>query len=1273
MTNEPEPDCLLDAAIACHQSGSLDQAEAAYRQILQRDPDDLDALNLLGLLLQDRQDFAGSIALLSRAITLDPEFAEALVNLARAQNGAGDPEAATSSALRAIALEPELAEAHLQHGRSLLSLGQDRAAVEACRRAAALLPGSADAHADLGMALLRTGDAAAAVASFRTALVLQPGSARILHNLATALLKQGEAAQAVDYAGQAVAIAPDEPVYCAGLAKMLRENRDIAASEEACSRALALAPDRADMWLLQGENLSANGHFDDAARCYTRALELDANLAQAQVGLAVMGRLNASDPHVAQMQAAMHDADRPITDRIAIGFGLGATFDRAGDHDSAFACYAAANRWAHERFAADGHAFDADGLSERMNWMMNAFGPDIFQATQGWGDPSELPVFVVGMPRSGTTLVEQILASHPQVFGAGERKDIPNIVQVLEDGPPLRPPLNWDREEVRHQTASHLDLLQQLGGKAVRVVDKLPDNVLLLGHLAILFPRARIVLCRRDLRDVGLSCFFQSFSDGMPWSFDLSECAFRIGEVERITEYWKSILPSPVLEVRYESLVADLEGEAKRLIAFIGLAWDPACLGFHKTDRTVMTASAWQVRQPLYNSSVGRWRKYQQHIGPLLDGSAGLVPASGSADDRDTPEQVLSAIQVHRDAGRLGAAEAACRALLAEHPSHPDALCTLGQILCERQDYVHALPLFQRAAELQPDDAGTLLELGRLHLRFRNIQAAADVTSRAILLAPDDAVGHLLSGLVLLEQDDTAHALAQMERATELDPDSFDAWLNYATLLIRLENYQDAAAGLQAALALRPDHLEALSKLGFALSQLEEHEQALAVFRNAVALAPTDPRPRHGLVLALWRKGDAPGTIEACERAVELDANQADIWLIFGQALAAMGRFAEATTKFEQALRIDPSYLEAQVGLAQLQTGGKDPEEFHRLSQILHDPDRTDRERVAAGFALASMLDKQGQFDAAFAAAMEANRLRRGMNIQPGTWLNTDALLNAGRPGGDAAPAVEVPFRVDKLREIFPPEVFLATADWGVQSQLPVFVVGLPRSGTSLVEQIVASHPAAFGSGENRDIHTIIGHLERGKAYRPPFEWDRHAVTREAAAYVDKLRSVGGGAIRVVDKMPDNIQFLGHIRVLFPRARIVICRRDLRDVAVSCFFQYFAEIDWTNNLHDLARHARETARLMSLWRERLPGPVLEIQYETLIANQEAESRRLIDFLGLDWDPACLDFHQTERAVRTASHWQVRQPLYASSVGRWRNYRQHLGPLLEGLEGYVSGD
>jgi hypothetical protein len=255
------------------------------------------------------------------------------------------------------------------------------------------------------------------------------------------------------------------------------------------------------------------------------------------------------------------------------------------------------------------------------------------------------------MFRSGTTLVEQIIASHKRVHGAGETMDIDRIVGRLAkrqpgvdprgvdprgvdprgaappgvDSQPGIHPVMWDPAEVDRETAAHIAHLRCIGGDADRVVDKLPDNITMLGHIALLFPRSRVIYCRRDPRDSCLSSYFQQFEEANPWSSDLASCAVRAYELARVMKHWQATLPLRILEVQYEDLVADLEGHSCRLIDFLGLEWDPACLEFHKTDRMVMSASQWQVRQPIYSTSVGRWRRYRKHLGPLMAGLKDLV------------------------------------------------------------------------------------------------------------------------------------------------------------------------------------------------------------------------------------------------------------------------------------------------------------------------------------------------------------------------------------------------------------------------------------------------------------------------------------------------------------------------------------------------------------------------------------------------------------------------------------------------------------------------
>ena len=320
-----------------------------------------------------------------------------------------------------------------------------------------------------------------------------------------------------------------------------------------------------------------------------------------------------------RLDAILTSPGHSIPDRIASGFALARLLDTAGRYDEAFAYLAAANVLHRRQRAVLGECFDPVAFQREVGGLIEVFAPELFPAVAGWGNPSQLPVFIVGMPRSGTSLVEQIAASHSRVFGAGERDEITRLAAALTAHGGNRPVAQWDANFARQLADAQIANLQKLGGGAARVIDKMPDNVLFLGMIAALFPAARVILCQRDPRDTCLSCYFQRFEQGHEFAYDLEDCGRRFLHVDRLATHWLSVLPIEMLVIDYEELVEDLEGQGRRLIEFLGLDWEPAYLEFHKTQRPVFSGSYWQVRQPLYSSSVGRWRKYEKHLGPLLE------------------------------------------------------------------------------------------------------------------------------------------------------------------------------------------------------------------------------------------------------------------------------------------------------------------------------------------------------------------------------------------------------------------------------------------------------------------------------------------------------------------------------------------------------------------------------------------------------------------------------------------------------------------------------
>jgi tetratricopeptide (TPR) repeat protein len=667
----------FDLALQHHRAGRLQEAEQLYRQIVARQPDHVGAMHCLGVIASQvgRNDIA--VDLIGRAIAIDPNSPQAHNDLGSALRGVGKIDEAIAAYRRAIVLSPNVPEAHSNLGVALKDKGQLDEAIAACRQAIALRQNYPGAHNNLGNALKDKGLFDEAIAAYRQAIALRPGYSEAYSNLGNALREQGQLVEAIEAYRQAIAFRPGWAMPRLNLGQFFREQGQFEEARLACQqaaecepnnaeahshlaaalaelhrfdeaagaldRAAALAPDSASTHEARGLILARSGKGDLAVESFRRALEIAPdsvsgriNLGQAlrQIGrfteaggcfrqildrrpgavqayvlmASVGAALDAAE--IARLSTSVDDPKMPIRDRAALGFVLGKMLDDAGRFDEAFAHYARANSLVLEMRHAAGERYDSEEFARRVNESIAMFTRGFFEGARDWGERSELPVFIVGMPRSGTSLVEQIASSHPEVFGAGELRDIGAIATSKSLAEP---------DAVKDAARGQLDRLRALGGPALRVIDKMPANVEHLGLIATLFPAARVILCRRDPRDTCLSCFCQHFDAGNLFSFDLAQCGRHHVQTDRLTEHWLKALPLRMLQVRYEDLVADLEGQSRGIISFLGLRWSPACLNFHRTERTVQTASDWQVRQPLYTRSVGRWRNYETHLGPLFE------------------------------------------------------------------------------------------------------------------------------------------------------------------------------------------------------------------------------------------------------------------------------------------------------------------------------------------------------------------------------------------------------------------------------------------------------------------------------------------------------------------------------------------------------------------------------------------------------------------------------------------------------------------------------
>lgn len=620
---------MLRTASAQHQAGQLDVAEALYRKVLRVAPEEPNALHLLGVIAYQRGDARAAVELISRALRQVPNAAEFHANLGNAQQAVGEAATAAESCRRAIALKPDFAAAHAGLARALNDLHDHAAALEAARRAAELDPKLADAFVQKAAALAALGRTVEAGTAYQTALKRNPNQPAVLARFGQVLSILGHNEAALVCHHRALELRPDDAELHLALGRSLMHQLDTKAAIPPLRRASELMPDRAEAWQRLGSCLSLTGDFAGAGDAFRRALTLDPANPEALRGLAAIDQPADDAAELDRLRLLLARADLPVDQRIAAGFAAGERLDRLERCDEAFQCFATANALLRAQRRASGEWFDAEALRRQVDETIAHCTPAFFAGAADWGTPSELPVLVVGMPRSGTTLVEQILASHPAIVGAGELQELHALARVMMLANPGRPLATWDPAVARRTGAAYVARLAARGAAAARVVDKMPDNVFVLGIAAALLPRARVILCWRDTRDVCVSCYFQYFVQGHAFACDLVDCAHHAREVERLMRYWEQVLPLNILSVRYETVVANLETEARRLIAFLDLPWDSACLSFHRTTRPVLTASSWQVRQPIYTRAVGRWRRYARHLGPML-------AALGSGEDANS-------------------------------------------------------------------------------------------------------------------------------------------------------------------------------------------------------------------------------------------------------------------------------------------------------------------------------------------------------------------------------------------------------------------------------------------------------------------------------------------------------------------------------------------------------------------------------------------------------------------------------------------------------------
>lgn len=583
------PAAALAEGVALHRAGRLAEAERCYQRIKRRDPDYAEALRMRALLAHQQREPAAAVKLLRRAVEHQPSnpiYHHSLAGLLRAL---GDRTGAIAAFRRAWALQPERAENGLDLADALAQAGDSEAALAVYEEVSRARPTLLAPYLSSAKLMFERGDPEGAAARLREAESRAASNGAVQDELAAAWAAIGAYEHAAELYGARLAKAPDDAQARAGL----------------------------------GSACQSLGQFDTATAHFEQALDIDPGLGWVYAALMSNRRYAFSDARLATMQRLVADQSLDARVRSQLHFALGQYFDVREAPEQAFTHFEAGNRLHARR-----EPFDRDVFDQRIERIMACCTSDFFEVRQGMGHASERPLLIVGMPRSGTSLVEQIVASHPRAHGAGELSDIGRMVRELPvvTGSDERYPDCLDRLTPDVATMlgqRYLGGLEARAPDARRVTDKMPFNMLWLGLIALILPNARVIYCRRDAMDNALSCYFQLFSRGLRFAYDLGHVGHVYRQHERLMAHWREHLPLPMLTVNYEDLVRDPESQSRRLIEFTGLDWDDRCLDFHRHGRGVRTASVWQVRQPVYQSSLARWKAYQPWLAPLRESLGG--------------------------------------------------------------------------------------------------------------------------------------------------------------------------------------------------------------------------------------------------------------------------------------------------------------------------------------------------------------------------------------------------------------------------------------------------------------------------------------------------------------------------------------------------------------------------------------------------------------------------------------------------------------------------
>lgn len=632
--------------------GKLNEASEAFDRATKVEPENHDSFNNWGNILRELGEMERSVSVLEKAVQLKPDFAYAHYNLGVTRIALKQPAEAENSFRTAIKFAPDFAPAHNYLGNILSNRNEFDAAIASYQRALEIMPNFAEIHNNLGDVLLGQGrmdEAEAAInkaleikpdshdflgnlgmlyltqnrldeaeSTFREALRVQPDFAQNRNNLGNVLRKKGKLIEAETEFNRALASNPQSTTVLHNLGNLLLDLNRLEQGLELHQRVVNINPDDALAHRNLGVTQAILGDIQSAENSYRKSLSLNSDETETFYRLAEVKNFESSDSDLEKLEKVLESGSFPPKDLTYLHYAAGKAYADIGDVDKSFSHYATG---ASAKRSTINYEVGTD--ENFFKKIAETFSEKRIQEICDNGFQCNVPVFVVGMPRSGTTLVEQILASHPETLGAGERFDIQRLVKRTNTLKGNQFPdwiSNFTENDYQQFGKNYWEGLQQAAPEATRIIDKMPNNFRFPGLIAGMLTGAKIIHVKRNPLDTCLSCFTHLFEDTQNYSYDLGELGKFYRAYWELMVHWKKVLPTELYhEVQYEDIVSDPEKSIKKMLSHCELEWNPACMKFHETKRVVPTASLVQVRQPLYESAIERWRLYERHLQPLID------------------------------------------------------------------------------------------------------------------------------------------------------------------------------------------------------------------------------------------------------------------------------------------------------------------------------------------------------------------------------------------------------------------------------------------------------------------------------------------------------------------------------------------------------------------------------------------------------------------------------------------------------------------------------